>query len=133
MKKLMISLLLCVTSYAAAVSQVTTLLNDTGVNLHVVLYFSDNSIQQEDMSMAQSHQIVNFDTKFLKSATISSPDKDKNGNLFGQLEQKFTAPKGNENYTISLKKVPAHHVAATQDMPAYMMPATQTIVCMKHR
>lgn len=110
-------------------SFVTTLINKTGVNIKAQLHFSDSSIENKGIGIAQSYQVVNFDTKMLQSASFTSTDKDKNGNLYSQLDQKFTVPTTHVSYEISLQDVGPHKVPAGRGTESFMMPATQKIVC----
>jgi hypothetical protein len=108
---------------------VTTFVNTSMININLELHFSDNSISKKGIAMSQSYQAVNFKDKVVTSVVFTSFDKDKNGNLYGQLEQKFVAPTVDVTYNLALQDVPAHTVVAGIGTDAFEMPASQTIIC----
>jgi hypothetical protein len=129
MKKIVAVIVLLFGFYLQPTAFVTTLINKTGVNIKAQLHFSDSSIENKGIGIAQSYQVVNFDTKKLESASFTSNDKDKNGNLYTQLDQKFVAPTGHVSYEILLQDVGSHKVPAGRGTESCMMPATQKIIC----
>ncbi|MDP3788086.1 MAG: hypothetical protein Q8Q60_02050 [Candidatus Chromulinivorax sp.] len=108
---------------------VTTFVNSSMININLELHFSDETIAQKGIAMSQSYQVVNFRDKILKSVIFSSLDKDKNGNLYGQLQQEFKIPTEDITYNLALQDVPAHTVAAGIGTDSFEMPASQTIMC----
>ncbi|MBV8660767.1 MAG: hypothetical protein JO129_01305 [Candidatus Dependentiae bacterium] len=108
---------------------VTTFTNATESNINLELHFSDHTISNKTLGMSQAYQVVNFHNKLLESVVFSSLDKDKNGNLFGQLNKKFSVPTKNESYNIALQDVPAHEVPAAQGTQPFSMPDSKTIIC----
>jgi len=126
---LVFTIVLVSSSLLQAAPFVTTFVNTADVHLHVELHFSDNSVDSKGLSLSQSYQVVNFANKMITSAIFSSADKDKNGNFYGQLHQKFPTPKSNVTYNISLQDVPAHTVQAAPGTQAFEMPDTKEFVC----
>ena len=108
---------------------VTNFVNTTQTTIDLELHFSDKSVVTKGIAMAQSYQVVNFDTKIINFVIFNSPEKDKNGNLYGQLNKKFAIPKADLTYTMALQAVPAHQVAAGVGTDAFEMPDSQKIVC----
>lgn len=108
---------------------VTTFLNEAHVNLHLEVHYSDDTIDKKGIALSQSYQVVNFPNKIIRSVIFSSTDKDKNGNFYGQLNQKFAAPTTNVTYHISLQDVPAHIVKAGPGTEEFKMPDSQEFVC----
>jgi hypothetical protein len=108
---------------------VTTFVNTANVNLQLELHYSDDTIDKKGIALSQSYQVVNFPTKIMTSVIFSSTDKDKNGNFYGQLHQKFAAPTMNVTYQISLQDVPAHIVKAGPGTEEFKMPDSQEFVC----
>jgi len=129
MKKIMMIMLVFVTSYVHASGVVTTFVNSTDLDVKLEVHFSDNTITDKIVSMAQSYDVVNFNNKRIESVIFSSVNKDKNGNLYGQLNQKFSKSIKNSSYTIGLKDVPAYKVPAAQGTEEFEMPATQAFTC----
>ena len=129
MRKIILSTLFLSCSLLQADPFVTTFVNTTNLNLELELRFSDNSTTTKGISMSQSYQVVNFDTKKLISVIFNSSDRDKNGNFYEQLNKNFTAPKATETYNIALQMVPAHDVPASQGTEAFKMPDLQKITC----
>ena len=116
-------------SYLKAAPFVTTFTNITESNINLELHFSDHTIINKTLAMSQAYQVINFPGKLLEVVIFSSLDKDKNGNLFGQLNKKFTTPTKNESYNIALQNVPAHEIPAAQGIQAFLMPNSKTIIC----
>ncbi len=108
---------------------VTTFFNTTKANINLELHFSNNRIEQKDIAIDQSYQVVNFDTKKLSSVIFSSLDRDKNGNFYEQLNQSFAVPTTDVQYNIALQLVPAHMIAAATGTDAFKMPDSQKIIC----
>ena len=122
-------LLFVSSSLVQAAPSVTTFVNSAHVNVQLELHFSDNSIDKKGIALSQSYQVVNFPTKTITSVIFSSLDKDKNGNFYGQLNQKFSVPTTNVSYHISLQDVPAHIVKAAAGTEEFKMPDSQEFVC----
>lgn len=116
-------------SYAQASGVVTTFKNFTDLDVKLEVHFSDNTISDKIVSMAQSYDVVNFNNKRIVSIIFSSVNKDKNGNLYGQLDQTFPKMTKNSVYTIGLQDVPAYTVPAAQGTEEFQMPATQAFIC----
>lgn len=127
-KIILVVMILC-SSLVQASPFVTTFINTTDINIHLELHFSDNSIATKGIALSQSYQVVNFDNKTIVSVIFNSPDKDKKGNAYGQLDKKFTTPVADTTYNIALQVVPAHEVPAGPGTDAFKMPDSQTIMC----
>lgn len=128
-KKIMSMVIIFISSYAAASGVVTTFTNSTQLDIKLEIHFSNNSIITNIVSMAQSYQVVNFDDKKIDYIIFSSHNKDKNGNMYQQLKQKFSKPVKNIVYTLGLKNVPAYTIPASIGTESFEMPATQAITC----
>ncbi|MGZ6251260.1 MAG: hypothetical protein ACXWL2_04470 [Candidatus Chromulinivorax sp.] len=122
---------LVVQSPVIAIPFVMTFINKTDITINIQVNFSDLTSDKKGISMDQSYQVVNFEDKLIESINFSSPNKDKNGNFYEQLDYKFVDPKEDTTYHLALQLVPAHQVAATKDTPAFSMPDTKKIICTK--
>lgn len=123
--------LLVMNSCVQAVPFATTFVNQSNITIHLELHFSDTTIDidNEDIAVSQSQKIISHNEKMLTSVIFSSLDKDKNGNMYGQLQQSFPSSKVDVTYNIALQDVPAHTVAAGVGTESFEMPITQKIVC----
>lgn len=108
---------------------VTTFVNTTAINIHFKLHYSDNKGSNsdnrnltEDVAMAQSYQVVNFDTSKLVSIELSSPDRDNYGNFYESSQQELPIKKEAQTYIIKLQKVDSND----ED---FQMRARQKIIC----
>ena len=130
MKKytVVIALLFC-HALTQAAPYVTTLVNTSPVTIDVELYFSDNHTVAKSIESTKLLPVINFAYKLLTKAVFSSSDKDKNGNVYDQLDQKFPIPKSDETYNLALQDVPSRTVDAGVGTEKFEMPATQKIVC----
>ncbi len=126
---IILSFLVVMSACVQAAPFVTTFVNTSSININLELHFSDHNISKKGIAMSQSYQVVNFDDKIVKSVIFSSLDKDKNGNLYGQLDKEFQTPKADVTYNLALQDVPSHTVAAAHGTDAFEMPASQVIIC----
>ena len=129
MKKIIIVGCFLMHAYVQSVALVATFVNNSGVNIQAQCSFSDHTIENKGIGIAQSYQVVNFDTKSLNTILLNSPDKDKNGNLYAQCHQNIPSFKDHVTYEITLEKVPAHKVVAAVGTEEFMMPVSEKIVC----
>ncbi len=127
--RLILSAFFISSSLVYAAPFVTTFVNTTEININLELHFSDKSMTSKGIAMKQSYQVVNFNDKILASLLCSSDDKDKNGNFYGQLDQKMVVLTDDVTYNIALQTVPAHTVAAGEGTQSFEMPDSQTIIC----
>ena len=116
-------------SCVQAIPFATTFVNQSNIIIHLELHFSDTTIDIEDIAVSQSQKIISHDEKMLRSVIFSSLDKDKNGNMYGQLQQDFPSSTVDVTYNIALQDVPAHTVVASLGTESFEMPVTQKIVC----
>jgi hypothetical protein len=107
-----------------------TFVNTTLVAVHIDFHMSDQSIVSKVIPAGKSYELKNFADKFLENVSCTSAEKDVNGNLYGNLDQKFEKLFSDQIYEIGLKDVPAHTVAATEMTEAFQMPATQAFTCL---
>ena len=128
-KKLIFFTVFLLSSLVQASPFVTTFVNTTKINMHLKIYFSDNSVVNKGLSMSQSYQAVSFYNKMIKSVVFSSSERDKKGNFYRELNKKFKKITSNETYNIALESVPAHKVPAGPGTEAFKMPESKKIVC----
>jgi len=129
MKRYSLWLLLCFTMVTYAQPVIITLINKSNINIQAEFHFSDKTMTKKGISMLQSYQVVNFDTKFIEYVLFKSQDKDKHGNFYKELNQKFIIPAKNVSYVLTLETVPAHIVNKAVGTELFMMPESQKIVC----
>lgn len=128
-KKIMFMAAICMNIYCNASGIVTTFTNSTQLDIKLEIHFSNNDIIEKIVSMAQSYQIVNFEDKKIDYIIFSSHNKDKNGNMYQELQKNFSPSDKNTVYIIGLKNVAAYTVPAAIGTEAFEMPTTQAITC----
>jgi len=128
-KKIIFYTILLLSSLVQASPLVTTFVNTTKMNMNLKLRFSDHSIVNKGVSMAQSYQVINFHDKMIESVIFSSSERDRKGNFYSELNKKIKKATSNETYNIALESVPAHEVPAGPGTEAFTMPESKKIIC----
>lgn len=129
MKKIITAIIIFLSCSLHASGVVTTFINSTDIDISLEIHFSDNTIVNKIVSIGQSYDVINFSDKKIVSILFNSNNKDKNGNLYQQTEQKFPTKIKKSTYIIGLRDVPAHIVPAAQGTDEFQMPLTHAITC----
>jgi hypothetical protein len=106
-----------------------SLKNTTKIAVVVDLFFSDKTQDIQKMTADQKILVPNFLTKKIEKIIVRSEEKDKNGNLYEQVEVALGLSKQNVNYLIGLQIVPSRTVPATKYTEEFVMPETQKLTC----